>query len=1700
MNQKSLCKAILVAFVGIAIASCAGTDSSAQNKGNENPSLFKAGTPVADTLASMMPEFARSVFKGTLDSIPGEYYYHVTDDRIDTLFQKEGEQYKPIVSIAYDFFIGQNSFELKKGSYNYFIKDGVLIGEDYFPNYSKVYWDNGKPKIIATGILYKDDQGIGWLDSGHVDMYSENGKVLEQSDWKNKQPTAYKVWNENGILIEELDFPKYFKGYWDNGKTRNVLTGILYRDDQGGYELDSGHSEIYFENGKIYQQNDWKDKRLVAQKEWNENGILIKEIDFPKYFKEYWDNGNLKGIATGLLYRDNQGGGSVAAGRSETYFENGKIKQQNDWNNKQCIAQKEWNENGVLIKEWVFPEYYKEYWDNGKPKSVSTGVLYNNNHGKFDLDSGRSEFYFENGKIQGQSDWKGKQLIAQKTWNENGVLIAELEFPKSFKEYWDNGKLKGVLTGILYRNDQGGFNVDSGHSETYFENGKIHQQNDWKDKAPIASKQWNEKGILIIDFKHSKYAKEYWDNGKPKQILTGILYRNDQGTFLVDSGHAETYFENGKIHQQNDWKDKQGVAQKEWNENGVLVKEWVFPKYFKEYWGSGKPKQILTGLLYRSNQGSFLVDSGHADTYFENGKLNQQNDWKNKMPIASKQWNENGVLTTELDFPKHFKQYWDNGKPKVIATGRLYNNQGNFPLDSGHSEAYFENGKIKDQQDWKNKQLVASKTWNENGVLTSELEFPKSLKKYWNNGKISQIATGVLYRDDQGGFSVDSGHSEVYFENGKINQKNDWRNKQGIASKQWNEHGTLIKELEFPKYFKEYWNNGKTKQILMGLLYRDELGKFFPDSGHSEVYFENGKINQQNDWKNKTPVASKQWNEDGILIKEWKFPKYYKEYWDNGKLKGIMTGILYRDGQGNFNLDSGHSEIYSESGKILEQNDWNNKLPVAHKRWNENGVLTEEWNFSKYVKEYHDNGKIKVIATGILYKNDHGGLSLDSGRSEFYFENEKIKKQIDWKNKQCIAQKEWNENGVLIEEQDFPKYAKEYWDNGKLKQIATGLLYRDDQGVIQVDSGHSELYFENGKINQQNDWKNKTPVASKQWNEDGLLIVDLNFPKYAKEYWNNGKIKLLATGLLYRDDQGNFNVDSGHEEHYFENGEIKEQYDWKDRQYVAYKGWYENGTLEMEESTSKGFRKVYYQNGKIFEEILGKFHYEDGNVILENGTKKQWDENGNLTYELVFPKYEKLYHENGALWIESEGTLYYGDHNNIQIQEGFKKEYYENGKLESYSVYKENKHISDKSWHENGNLRWEFVFPKYEKYYFENGSPSSEAVGTLYYTDEDNIFIAVQDGFRKDYYKNGQVKSLKNYKEKKLIKEKDWYENGTLKFDFSFPNYAKWYYDNGKSSVEMKGTLYYDDQDDIKVQDGFSKAYFENEGMVLTNYKEKKMISRKMWYKNGKIMLELVFPKYEKGYSEKGNLVYESEGTLYYDDKEKIQVHDGFRKWYHENGKLATHKIYKENELVDEKMWYENGTVKAEGSVSRGFHKGYFPDGKIAVDVSGKFHYDSNTIVVEDGSKKWWYENGNLEFELVFPKFAKNYSNNGTLIKELEGTLYYDDKGEIQVQDGFRKEYDDNGKPTLQKIYKGKKLVGKTVWNKSGIVTISVELPNYYKEFYEDEKIKAEATGTIVEEGDSFKIKDGTYKEYSPNGEVIYSATYKDFQVVSEKD
>ena len=746
-KQGSFGKTILSLFIGMAFISCAGTDSSVQKKAEEKPNLIKAGTPIADTLVANMHEFARSILKKNTDSVPGEYYYHATDGRIDTLFQKDNGQYKAIASIAYDTINGRFNYELKKGDELYHVKDAFLI-----------YSFKGEMAVDESG-------------------KSEPKKGVFRYYYPNEMP-------REDLHYSDRDKVELIKVYYDNGAIKQKAEGLFHRTGESDIKMDSGRVEIYYENGKIEQISVWKDKIPISIKNWNEAGILIKELDFPRKYTEFWDDGSKKQFIEGLVYRDNNGMVKPDSGRSEIYSGSGKILEQNEWKNRKPIASKRWNENGVLIMDLDFQKFCAQYWDDGKIRLKNEGLLYreDSDDGRSNcaLDSGRSESYFENGKIYQQNDWKNKQLVSSKIWNENGTLILEIDFPKYLKSYWDNGTPKEILTGILYRDDQGNFNLDSGRSETYFENGKMNQQNDWRNKLFVAHKEWNENGVLIREIHFPDYTKTYFDNGKIKEIGTGILYRDNQDEIKVDSGHSEIHFESGKISQHNDWKNKLLVKQKEWNENGVLVKELDYPKYVKVYYDNGKLMGEMTEL-YWSSPTDIESENGYKKQYYENGQMMEHTIYKDKKPVSSKLWFENGKLQYELDFPKYAKVYSENGIPTIELEGTLYyDDQEQLQIQDGSRKDYYENGKVASHKSYKEKKLISKTEWYTNGNAAISVELPSRYREFYDDGKVKATATGVIVEEDEA-FKIKDGTYNEYDENGNVIYSATYKDFQAIS-------------------------------------------------------------------------------------------------------------------------------------------------------------------------------------------------------------------------------------------------------------------------------------------------------------------------------------------------------------------------------------------------------------------------------------------------------------------------------------------------------------------------------------------------------------------------------------------------------------------------------------------------------------------------------------------------------------------------------------------------------------------------------------------------------------------------------------------------------------------------------------------------------------------------------------------------------
>lgn len=185
-----------------------------------------------------------------------------------------------------------------------------------------------------------------------------------------------------------------------------------------------------------------------------------------------------------------------------------------------------------------------------------------------------------------------------------------------------------------------------------------------------------------------------------------------------------------------------------------------------------------------------------------------------------------------------------------------------------------------------------------------------------------------------------------------------------------------------------------------------------------------------------------------------------------------------------------------------------------------------------------------------------------------------------------------------------------------------------------------------------------------------------------------------------------------------------------------------------------------------------------------------------------------------------------------------------------------------------------------------------------------------------------------------------------FKNDTVFGPYVKYYH---SGQIMNKGNL------NLATQTGIQEEFYENG-------KQKKYDE----WKNG------IQVKY-KEYDENGYLINEKEtiddkliGTKYYYNNEGVmlskgQIYNdkkhGVYEYFYTNGKKKSHEIYRNDTVLKETVWYENGKISAESiykdGLKTGVYKEYYPTGKIKVE-------QTYVAGVKEGSYKSYFNNGNV--------------------------------------------------------------------------------------------------------------------------------------------
>ena len=292
---------------------------------------------------------------------------------------------------------------------------------------------------------------------------------------------------------------------------------------------------------------------------------------------------------------------------------------------------------------------------------------------------------------------------------------------------------------------------------------------------------------------------------------------------------------------------------------------------------------------------------------------------------------------------------------------------------------------------------------------------------------------------------------------------------------------------------------------------------------------------------------------------------------------------------------------------------------------------------------------------------------------------------------------------------------------------------------------------------------------------------------------------------------------------------------------------------------------------------------------------------------------------------------------------------------------------------------------------------------------------------------------------------------------------------------------------------------------------------------------------YWKNYNEDGNLVsegnrknYELDSTWkFYDDKGKIALEINYL-----NGKKdGIRKTYREDEIIEEHFkndvkegltyyYYPDGLPKKEVNFKNGLEDGpakeFDHDGRIITLMTYKSGFITEREIINrydnlgqrHGPWKFFYPDGKLLREGSYKHgqengYFKEYDKDGNLMTtakfadgvKLEDVAelvkldvrkdYYPD-GKVRVAatynkqgkpEGVRREYAEDGTIAKSYIFRNGIMIGE------GIVTEKGERDGFWKEYYDDGRLRAE--GKYNKD-----VKEGAWKFYHENGKIEQEGTY----------
>ena len=489
---------------------------------------------------------------------------------------------------------------------------------------------------------------------------------------KPAPPDTVREYNDKGVLVEEIFFPKSARFFYDDGTPKVESVGELYRDSAGTIRMANGTFKGYFPNGQLAELTEWANKAPVSTVHWRDNGSLID---------------SLRGDGSGAVF------------------------------------EKKWNEKGILIAETRFPDFRRRYYDDGSPEFELEGELYREGPADLELENGRERQWHWNGQLSSFTTIRDRKLVAKEEWFENGALKAKINLDSGRCELFrPDGSPKGELVGSVYVDiaeeaaqlRQPICKLIDGVGKTWHENGQLQSQTVWKGKTAQSQEEWNENGRKTAEYRADApgrtILKEWSDNGvltfelaapdsiktfspktgKPIVEIRGTVVKPENGSWELRDGTANLFDEEGKLFRVLVYKDGL-VRSAEFPSIGAAIelrRDSLDNLREARIVLNGKIIKTATGFLNEiefnlsEDEYALTVKTGEMTKFFPGGRENRRETFRKDKLVSMQEWHENGKLAKEADLTS-YREWREDGTLRLEATGTIVWENGEFQLKDG---------------------------------------------------------------------------------------------------------------------------------------------------------------------------------------------------------------------------------------------------------------------------------------------------------------------------------------------------------------------------------------------------------------------------------------------------------------------------------------------------------------------------------------------------------------------------------------------------------------------------------------------------------------------------------------------------------------------------------------------------------------------------------------------------------------------------------------------------------------------------------------------------------------------------------------------------------------------------------------------------------------------------------------------------------